>query len=99
MNTNDLQVFDFLKDNNSREYNIRENYLYANRSMQKVDILFLTSILKRQFHLIKDLYTLHDLYPDIIDKDIMCSIDSIFRVLDDIKVSENMRTNVNNQKC
>lgn len=98
MNTNDLQVFNFLEDNKYRECIFRESYLSTNTSMQKRDILFLSSILKRQYHLIKDLYTLHDIYPDIIDKDLMCSIDSIFRVLDDIKLSENMRSNVNNQK-
>lgn len=56
----------------------------GNTTMSKSDLICLRSILKREFYLLKDLYELHDAYPDIVDKDIVGSYDALFRVLEDI---------------
>lgn len=58
------------------------NYSIAN--LKNCDKIFLQSIIKRQYFILKDLYKLHDEYPSLIDVDLVASLDSLFRVMADM---------------
>ena len=54
------------------------------REMLGHDKIYLSTILKRQYYVLKDLYKLHDKYPELIDLDIIGSLDCIFKAMHDM---------------
>ena len=52
--------------------------------MASHDKIYLSTILKRQYYVLKDLYHLHDKYPELIDIDIVGSLDCLFKAMHDM---------------
>lgn len=48
------------------------------------DKLLMHTVMKRQYLIIKDLYALHDSYPDRVDADLVASFDAMFRLMSDV---------------
>lgn len=67
--------------------NDRGVLLKLNNDMRACDRLYLENILKRQYYVLRDLYKLHDIHPDLIDVDLIGGIDGIFRALHDMAES------------
>lgn len=67
--------------------NLKQKSYETQENMTRADKVFLNTIVKRQLYVLKDLYTLHDLYPELIDKDVVGSLDSIYRLLADMSDS------------
>lgn len=67
--------------------NKRREINYPITNLNNCDKVFLQSILKRQYYVLKDLYKLHDSYPNIIEKDLVGSLDSLFRIMADMSDS------------
>lgn len=73
---------------NNRLNNLTREFVMNTRMEQKQmrtpDKAFLQTIMKRQYYVLRDLYTLHDDYPELIDKDVVASLDVLFRTMHDM---------------
>lgn len=66
--------------------NLKENRLTKLNTVEltKHDKVYLQALVKRQYMILKDMYTFHDAYPTVLDADVMGSYDTLFRVLADL---------------
>ncbi|MEG2561837.1 MAG: hypothetical protein RSB10_04420 [Clostridia bacterium] len=89
----DAEVYD-TRTNNARKVNanadgrtmLRENLQHAQIEQKRMtagDRIFLQSVIKRQKLVIQDLCHLNEFYPNVIDKDVIGGLFSLFCLLDD----------------
>lgn len=78
----------YINSRNNINQNKNTNEIsYSLENLKNCDKVFLQSIIKRQYFVLKDLYKLHDEYPSLIDVDLVASLDSLFRIMADMSDS------------
>lgn len=64
--------------------NVKEVNNNYGEVLKNYDKVFFNTIVKRQYLVLKDLFVLHDLYPQTVSADLVGSLDSLFRLLSDV---------------
>lgn len=66
----------------TEQINMQPQNIY--RELQKYDIISLNTIMRRQYYVLKDLYKIYDKYPNLLDGDLIGSLDALFRAMCDM---------------